>query len=1173
MDSLSAGSQALQAVRVLASRWKAEASILEGRFRAIADRSHVVDGELKGVDTVVQTEMGDYRVRYAGLRKGWTSDCSCGLNDGCVHLLAALCSALNLDLRPLLDDSLSDPSTDPRKLAGAKADAASSPKGLRLKEVVETKLGRTLAREEFAFVNRVEALFSRFAGSSSIPSESLEAFLGSRRSAGQESHEVWPSRPQGAWEGWLYLAIFLKIRGAPIPGFMSGITTSLELAGLEKGWVQYVELRCWEDHLDRLLADLDSLRARVSIEVRLVLGLQSASLEWMRMGQSEWESVREPQLEELSRVFMESRMDGSSASRVLLEDFLGACMGTPEIGYSRAENRERLGRILMDPLLRNRVVTVEGEGYEWPEEVLRWTLEPSEAEGEGYRLCLARGDGGGVSAPLFVVGGNLNLYVTAGAVYRTAPLLRLDPRQPLRIPPAGLNSPKSVRLLQGLGVELPAELAERVVVVEPKVRVHCWLESKGNEERLKVRVHSDFGEFGEQILTESGWQGRLRSDREQDRIISVEDRSLRALPGLLQALGLKDDAEDEEGWERSVGKRFAEEFAPWIEGIPEGVELQLEGDLRSFRQEVVKGTFQLEVRESAPDWFDLRVALSVSETELTAEEIQLLLEGRGKYVRLKGKGWRRLEFDMDDEAAGQFAELGLSLSDLDGPPQRFHAVQLASSTASRLIEKETRERISRRAREIQTQVQPEIPEGVQAQLRPYQNAGFHFLAYLSVNRFGGILADDMGLGKTLQTLTWVMWLRSLPDFGQGKTLVVCPKSVVQNWLLEAERFTPELRAATWQGGDSAGLRRVLAQNDLVVVNYAQLRLSAPALTAQRWHAIVLDEAQYIKNPASQTALSACALQGPYRLALSGTPIENRLLDLWSIMQFAMPGLLGSRAHFQRLYDSKTDPLARRKLSGRVRPFILRRNKSEVAKDLPPRIEEDLVVEMEGTQALLYRAELKNARQSLLRIRTGKELDKQRFNVLTSLLRLRQICCHPGLVSEEHGHVDSAKMEALTDLLEPLMEEGHKVLVFSQFVEMLDRVEREMEARGWSTYVLTGETEDRGDLVAEFQRHEGSAVFLISLRAGGMGLNLTSASYVVLFDPWWNPAVENQAIDRTHRIGQTQQVIAYRLVAKDSIEQKIRHLQRSKSAMAGDILGEEAFGRALTLEDFQFLMGE
>jgi hypothetical protein len=1170
MKSSSPRSQVSEAVRLLSARWGDQARALQGRVRVLADQVHQVDGEFKGVQARVQTEQEDFLARYAGLRKGWTSDCSCGLNDGCAHVLLALCSVLNVDLGQMtpadagVGSKVGEAEESPSK---SEADAQG------FQALVERKLGRVLSREEVGYVKRVEVLIERYAQSDQVPAEALESLVGSRRLTGAERFAVWPQQPTSAWEGWLYLAVFLQGRGALIPGFLGGLTTASELAGVEQGWVERISIQRWEEQLERLLADLDGSRARVAFELRLVFGSHAASLEWMRPGEPEWERVGLEELEEISRIFMESRMDGSSGSRVLLEGFLGACLGGADIGYARSESRERLARLLLDPMLRDRLVNAEREVFEWPSEPLEWELRQEAKGNEDYLLELLCADGSEPPPALFIVGGNLNCYVSAGAVYRTPPLLRLDPRQPLRIPSRGLHSGKAVRLLRGLGVELPEDLAERVVVVQPQVRVRCWLESVGVEERLRVRVSADLGEFGEQVLKDSGWDKPSLMEESDRRILSVDERALRGASAFVQSLGLKDFQEDPEVWERAVGKRFPEEFVPWLEGVPEGVELELQGELKSLGGPVVKGALRLEIQESSPDWFDLRVALSLSETELTPEEIRLLLEGKGKFVRLKGKGWRRLEFDLEEEAAAHFAELGLNAADLDGPPQRFHAVQLAASSAGALMGVEMRDRIRRRSEQLQMAVQPPIPDGVKVELRPYQRAGFHFLAYLSTNRFGGILADDMGLGKTLQTLTWLMWLRSLEDFGGEKFLVVCPKSVVQNWLLEAARFTPELKAATWRGGDATSLQRLASGQDLIVVNYAQLRLSAAALAGYRWHAVVLDEAQYIKNPASQTALSACALQGSYRLALSGTPIENRLLDLWSILQFAMPGLLGSRAQFQRFYDSRSDPMARRKLAARVRPFILRRNKSEVAKDLPARIEEDLVVEMEGTQALLYRAELKNARQSLLRIGSGKELDKQRFNVLTSLLRLRQICCHPGLVSEDHGHVDSAKMEALTDLLEPLMEEGHKVLVFSQFVEMLERVEREMDARGWNTFVLTGETENRGELVADFQSHEGSAVFLISLRAGGMGLNLTSASYVVLFDPWWNPAVENQAIDRTHRIGQTQQVIAYRLVAKDSIEQKIRQLQRSKSAMAGDVLGEEAFARALNLEDFHFLLGD
>ncbi|HWQ92722.1 MAG TPA: DEAD/DEAH box helicase, partial [Clostridia bacterium] len=272
------------------------------------------------------------------------------------------------------------------------------------------------------------------------------------------------------------------------------------------------------------------------------------------------------------------------------------------------------------------------------------------------------------------------------------------------------------------------------------------------------------------------------------------------------------------------------------------------------------------------------------------------------------------------------------------------------------------------------------------------------------------------------------------------------------------------------------------------------------------------------------------------------------------------------------YDSKSDPLARQRLAARVRPFLLRRTKSQVAKDLPDRVEEDLFCEMDGDQQTLYTAELKRARQMLLKVQTQQDLAEHRFNFLASLLRLRQICCHPRLIqpaSTEQG----AKAEALLDQLEPLMEEGHKVLVFSQFVELLGLLRPMLEERKWPLFYLAGDTENRGALVNDFQQKEGAAIFLISLKAGGFGLNLTAASYVVLFDPWWNPAVENQAIDRTHRIGQVNKVMAYRLLIKNSIEEKIRLLQRQKKALAEDVFGEEKFAQGLNLQDLEFLFSD
>jgi SNF2 family DNA or RNA helicase len=662
-------------------------------------------------------------------------------------------------------------------------------------------------------------------------------------------------------------------------------------------------------------------------------------------------------------------------------------------------------------------------------------------------------------------------------------------------------------------------------------------------------------------------------------IIVYDPTSLARVPGLLEPLALK-PARHERGLAVKVTKKFPEAFAAWIKSIPSEITLQLKGELASFVSTDVAGRVKLEVSEAEIDWFDLRVVLDVADTTLSPAEIKLLLNAKGRYVRLEGKGWRRLQFDLSDDENDRLARLGLSPRELSAEPQRLHALQLADDAAKKFLPEQQVEQIQRRANELKTRVTPELPAGITAQLRPYQVEGFHFLAYLSANRFGGILADDMGLGKTLQTLAWLLWLRQeqraasrdAATAALAPILVVCPKSVMDNWHAEAAQFTPGLRVRVWSACELDALHRDLGAADLHVLNYSQLRMLGENLAQVRWLAVILDEGQYIKNPNSQTAQVARALRAEHRLVLSGTPIENRLMDLWSLMAFAMPGVLSSRAQFGRLYDAKDDPYARRRLASRVRPFLLRRTKTQVAKDLPDRIEEDLFCEIEGEQQTLYRAELKRAQQLLLGVKTQKELAQFQFNFLASLLRLRQVCCDPRLINPD-SVASSAKREALIEQLEPLMEEGHKVLVFSQFVELLNLLRPTLAERGWPLFYLAGATENRGDLVREFQAAKGAAVFLISLKAGGFGLNLTAASYVILFDPWWNPAVEAQAIDRTHRIGQNNKVIAYRLLIKNSIEEKIRALQKQKKALAEDVLGEEKFAQSLTLQDLQFLFAD
>ena len=532
---------------------------------------------------------------------------------------------------------------------------------------------------------------------------------------------------------------------------------------------------------------------------------------------------------------------------------------------------------------------------------------------------------------------------------------------------------------------------------------------------------------------------------------------------------------------------------------------------------------------ASTDWFDINIKLDKSKLKLSEKEVELLLKSRGNYVKIAGK-WVLLENSDELEV---FAK----------SHGKLHALQVLNlKNATHLFPQSLIEGIRQKI----VQPKPAIPISIKADLRPYQVEGFHFLSYLSSNNFGGILADDMGLGKTIQTITWLAYIYE-KKLKNKKTLIVCPKSVVDNWQKEFAKFAPHL---------SVG---ITPDKDIYIINYAQLRFRIEELEKEQYLALILDEAQYIKNSKTSTWGCAALLKSKYRFALSGTPVENSLLDLWAISSFVMPGILGKRNTFSRTFkDSET-------LQERIKPFILRRTKEEVAKDLPPKIEETLYIELEPKAREMYEAELKYARQMLLEIKTSKELDNQRFVILASILKLRQICCDPRILNTSLISDDSSKITALCELINPLIAEGHKVILFSQFKTILSLVSKELHCK---QFLLTGDTKDRGSLVDEFQNYNAGAVFLISLKAGGSGLNLTSSQYVVLYEPWWNPAVENQAIDRTHRIGQKNTVVAYRLITKDTIEEKIQILQDKKRNLAS-IFGE--MNGPLNFDDFKFLL--
>ena len=629
-----------------------------------------------------------------------------------------------------------------------------------------------------------------------------------------------------------------------------------------------------------------------------------------------------------------------------------------------------------------------------------------------------------------------------------------------------------------------------------------------------------------------------------------------------------------------LGPSTAEAFADAWDRRPRDVLFLGNTRMRELLSEERAIRARVTVAASGVDWFAISAAWQAEGQALTEADLAKLRAARTRYVKL-ASGWvRRDRVEEFDAAAEILADLGIEAG---AGEQRLTVAQMARARPESLAALQALggdpgtireiERLRERVRAFGGLPRVPVSAGLEGILRPYQRDGLDFLAFVSGLGMGAVLADDMGLGKTVQALAWVQWLREQDPRG-GPTLVVCPASVVHNWQREAERFTPDLRVlALTSGEERHALRREVPDYDVVVTTYALLRRDLERWRSLPLRAAILDEAQNIKNPNAAVSRAVLELNARHRLALTGTPIENRALDLWSIMQFLNPGYLGRRSAFVARYDRPdAPPHTRRLLAARLRPVMVRRLKEQVAPELPDRIEERLECELTPGQRRLYLAELMRGRATVERLKASPDgVLGHRFEVLTALTRLRQVCCHPALVGGRDA-LGSGKFDTLFEILEPLLAEGRKVLVFSQFVECLKLLATDMKARGIRYHVLTGATTRREAVVTAFERDPEPCVFLISLKAGGAGLNLTAASYVVLFDPWWNPAVEAQAIDRAHRIGQTRTVIAYRMVAAGTIEEKIWELQQRKAALVADVLGEDGFARTLTQGDLDYLLG-
>jgi superfamily II DNA or RNA helicase len=600
----------------------------------------------------------------------------------------------------------------------------------------------------------------------------------------------------------------------------------------------------------------------------------------------------------------------------------------------------------------------------------------------------------------------------------------------------------------------------------------------------------------------------------------------------------------------------------------------LNAQVEKWTGEIERVTPKLEIVGSGQDWFEVRYSLTTPGGEVFSNaDIQRLLRSGQSQTRLKNGNLAVI----DTEGLADFEQV---IRDCD-PSQTQPGLYRINRAHAAYVEETARELGSavadRRAalkkfitgRDASPDAKTKLGSLADT-LREYQLAGFDWLTRLATNNLGGILADEMGLGKTVQTLAF---LRA--HQGDAPALVVCPTSLVTNWENEARKFTPELKTLVLEGAGRVARFKSIVGSDVVITSYALLRRDIDTLREIKFSTAVLDEAQHIKNPETQNAQAAYALRAAHRFVLTGTPMENSVRDLWSIMNFALPGYLGNRNDFRERYELPiargSAPDVQRRLSRRLQPFLLRRRKRDVAKDLPEKIEQVVPCSLTNPQRAVYDALLREIQQGLGSSGKNVNAGPQRMKMLTGLLRLRQVCCDLRLVGLDKEET-SAKLDLLDELLGEAIDGEHRVLVFSQFVSMLHLIRERLEKLEVPFCYLDGSTKQRQEIVDRFQSDSAIPVFLISLKAGGVGLNLSAADTVIHFDPWWNPAVEAQATDRAHRIGQTRVVTAYKLITRDTVEEKILRLQEKKRAAIDAALdSEEPLMAGLTTEELEELL--
>ncbi|MDO5627973.1 MAG: DEAD/DEAH box helicase [Mobilicoccus sp.] len=771
----------------------------------------------------------------------------------------------------------------------------------------------------------------------------------------------------------------------------------------------------------------------------------------------------------------------------------------------------------------------------------------------------------------------------------TARGLMLDPR-PLRIP-----REDAVRFftehLPGLRRALPVRTSATVRIPEvepPRLRLVATYR-EAHTTWLEWSWVYPVGDSVQVIpLADHSARGLRHLAAEQKVLDHLATGPLGDRPGLLPTIAGKPRLTSPVSLVGMGAATFTEHVLPWLE-TAEDVEVVVNGPVPEYGPAVSDPVVHLAVdeRPGESDWFDLDLSITVDGEHVgVSEVIRALVRGDERLLLASGT-----YFSLDTPALDRLRELieeSRALIDPESGALRvsiYHVGLFDQLAALGVVERQAA-RFAERVEALRTALTPDavaaaahVPEGLTATLRSYQAEGLRWAATLWDAGLGGILADDMGLGKTVQVIALLQRARERGDL-DGPVLVVAPTSVVGAWAEQLTAFAPDLRVAALTETESRRakngdlpLAALAAEHDVVLTSYTLVRLGEDAYTDIAWRALILDEAQFVKNFRAKTYQVVRRIDRPFTLAMTGTPLENSLMDLWSLLSLTAPALYPMPHDFSVDYRTPIEVEGDRvRLAGlrrTIAPFVLRRTKEAVATDLPPKQEQTLVVPMNPAHRRVYDRHLQRERQRVMGLLT--DFGKNQVAVLSALTTLRQMALSPSLLDTEYGHIEPSKVEVLVEHLTELAAEGHRALVFSQFTRYLTQVRDALEAAGVSTEYLDGSTRDRQARIDAFRSGDATA-FCISLKAGGFGITLTEADYVYMLDPWWNPAAEAQAVDRTHRIGQDRPVMVYRLVAADSIEEKVRDLQARKRDLFAKVVDEgEAFSSVLTPDDLRALL--